>query len=243
MTRAGAAGGARRAGSGNFFLSLTDLLVGILFLFILLMMTFALQFSLKRDSLEQIAIRRVAVREAMLERLQARLGGPDKVKIDAGDGVLRFAANLLFAQNSDELKPAGKAALRVLARGLEAELPCFGAIAAHPRCPHGTSPVLEAVYVEGHTDVQPLRPGGKFKSNWELSSARAVAAYRELERDAPGLVALRNSGRQAMLGASAYEAKRPVDNDPANFAENRRVEFRFLLAAPSQREIEAAGGA
>lgn len=46
MTRAGAAGGARRAGSGNFFLSLTDLLVGILFLFILLMMTFALQFSL-----------------------------------------------------------------------------------------------------------------------------------------------------------------------------------------------------
>jgi len=222
---------------------LTDLLVGILCLFILLTMTFALQFSLERDSLERIAIRRVAVREAMLKRLPARLRGPDKVKIDAGDGVLRFAANLLFAQNSDELKPERKAALRVLAHGLEAELPCFAAIAAQPHCPHGVSPMFEAVYVEGHTEVQPLRPGGKFKSNWELSSARAVAAYCELERDAPGLVALRNSGRQAMLGANAYEAKCLVDNDPANFAENRRVGFGFLLAAPSQREIDAAGGA
>ena len=35
--------------------------------------------------------------------------------------------------------------------------------------------------VEGHTDSQPVLPGGPFASNWELSSARAIELRERLE--------------------------------------------------------------
>ena len=36
--------------------------------------------------------------------------------------------------------------------------------------------------VEGHTDNQPITPGGRYASNWELSTARANAVRQRLER-------------------------------------------------------------
>lgn len=35
--------------------------------------------------------------------------------------------------------------------------------------------------VEGHTDTQPITPGGRYYSNWELSTARANAVRQRLE--------------------------------------------------------------
>lgn len=35
--------------------------------------------------------------------------------------------------------------------------------------------------VEGHTDSRPIAPGGRYRSNWELSTARANAVRQRLE--------------------------------------------------------------
>ncbi len=35
--------------------------------------------------------------------------------------------------------------------------------------------------VEGHTDTQPITPGGRYRSNWELSTSRANAVRHRLE--------------------------------------------------------------
>lgn len=230
----------RRLGEqDNILPSVNDLLIGVLFLFIILMMTFALQFSDKREALEQLSVARINERTALLKRLKTRLdaaGSP--VAIDQGAGVLRFGADLLFKENDATLQPAGWKALRTLATALTEELPCFAREAQAARCGHDRHPILEAVYVEGHTDVLPPRRGGRFRTNWELSSARAIAAYEGLRTLAPGLPVLENAQGQSMLGVSAYAEQRQLPH--ASLQANRRVEFRFLLAPPSPQEIASA---
>ena len=78
------------------------------------------------------------------------------------------------------------------------------------------------IRVEGHTDNIPIR-SARFPSNWELSSARAIAVVRyfqDLGMDPKN------------LGAAGYGEFQPVSpNDtPEGRAENRRIEIS--LAAP-----------
>lgn len=74
------------------------------------------------------------------------------------------------------------------------------------------------ISVRGHTDNIPINTP-RFRSNWELSTARAVSVAEELFRD--GLL---NPGR---FEVSGYAATRPVDtNDTSEGrAKNRRVEI------------------
>lgn len=76
------------------------------------------------------------------------------------------------------------------------------------------------IRVEGHTDNVPIRGGG-FKSNWELSMARAYAVIKQLE--AAGVDPKRISG----VGYGEY---RPVGDNktPDGRAKNRRIEISLL---------------
>lgn len=78
-----------------------------------------------------------------------------------------------------------------------------------------------SMVVEGHTDNVPMRPGAPFRSNWELSSARAVEVVEYLLSRYPI--------PRDRLAAGAYADGRPVaPNDTAEGrAANRRVEFRI----------------
>lgn len=80
--------------------------------------------------------------------------------------------------------------------------------------------------IEGHTDNQPILPGGTYPSNWELSTARATAVLRYLIA-AHGLAPDR-------LAAAGYADTRPLvpDDSPAHQAENRRVEV-VVEASPT----------
>ncbi len=75
------------------------------------------------------------------------------------------------------------------------------------------------LYINGHTDSVPVA-GGKYPSNWELSSARAAAALRLLvERGA-------DPGRLVAVG---YADSRPVADNQSfeGRQKNRRIEFVF----------------
>jgi len=78
-----------------------------------------------------------------------------------------------------------------------------------------------AVAVQGHTDNQPVR-GGEFRSNWELSAARANAVAAFL---------LQQGFPPERLRVESYADTRPVaDNDTSTGrAQNRRVELRVEL--------------
>jgi chemotaxis protein MotB len=107
--------------------------------------------------------------------------------------------SILFAPGQAELQPAYLSVLdaaTALLRGLN----------------------VAEVQVQGHTDDLPISTA-RFPSNWELSSARATAVLRHLERTT-GLPARK-------LVAQGYGEFRPLvpNSSPGNRAQNRRVEL------------------
>ncbi len=118
--------------------------------------------------------------------------------------VLRIADNLLFTSGQADLTLSGE---QVISRLLDTLSTFEGEIS-----------------VEGHSDDQPIHTG-RFPSNWELSSARAIAVVRFLQRQGLSATALRAVG---------YADTRPVagNDDSAGRAANRRVEL-VLRELPS----------
>jgi chemotaxis protein MotB len=110
--------------------------------------------------------------------------------------------NVLYPVGSSVLQPEGQDVLDALGPAL-AKLP-------------------NDISVEGHTDNQPIIPGGQYPSNWELSTARATTVVRYLI-DALHL-------RPSRLSAAGFADTRPLvpNTSPANQAINRRVEIVVL---------------
>ena len=93
------------------------------------------------------------------------------------------------------------------------------------------------ILISGHTDNLPIR-SSRFRSNWDLSAARAVSVAH----------ALLESGDldPSQVVVTGHADTRPVaSNDTrAGRAENRRVEIALALGGPGQEMSaeEAAGG-
>ena len=119
-----------------------------------------------------------------------------------------FQSELLFASGSASLDPTGQArAARSWRRTLQE-------VAA--RIPPGVDWVLR---VDGHTDRQPIRDG-TFRSNWELSAARAISVIEFLI--AQGIA-------PEHLAAAGFGEYRPIDpaDDEIAYRRNRRIEFKL----------------
>jgi chemotaxis protein MotB len=88
------------------------------------------------------------------------------------------------------------------------------------------------ISIEGHTDNQPVLPGGPYASNWELSTARATSVLEYLID--------RFNFPPDRLSASGYADTRPLvpNTSPANQALNRRVEI-VVLSTASQAPQES----
>ncbi|BCS33492.1 chemotaxis protein MotB [Luteitalea sp. TBR-22] len=89
--------------------------------------------------------------------------------------------------------------------------------------------------VEGHTDDVPIQ-GGRFRSNWELSTARATSVVTFLVEQVGVL--------PARLSAAGYGEFHPrVPNDtPADRARNRRVDIVILNEGTARAEEPGRAG-
>jgi chemotaxis protein MotB len=82
------------------------------------------------------------------------------------------------------------------------------------------SAMTGAITVSGHTDNVPVRSGGAYRSNWDLSAARAASVGHEL------LAAGLDPSRLMVTGHADTQPRAPNDS-PANRALNRRVDITF----------------
>ena len=84
------------------------------------------------------------------------------------------------------------------------------------RIPPGVDWILR---VDGHTDRQPIRDAA-FRSNWELSAARAISVIEFLT--AQGIA-------PEHLAAAGFGEYRPIDpgDDEIAYRRNRRIEFKL----------------
>ena len=144
-------------------------------------------------------------RSEFFGRLREILGNREDIQI-VGDRFV-FQSEVLFESGSAEIGPAGQDQLDVLATTL---------ILLTPEIPADLDWVLR---IDGHTDKRPIA-SREFPSNWELSTARAVAVLKYLEsRGIP----------PERLAAAGFAEFRPLDTSDSEdaYRKNRRIEIKF----------------
>jgi chemotaxis protein MotB len=158
----------------------------------------------KRDAGDKAA----KAEEESLERLQAQvkayaashgLSGKVTATISEDGLTIRLLTDgLLFTSGSAVLQPAAAPVLTKLSGLLRVD-------------------AVHAIHVEGHTDSVPVG-GGRYPSNWELSTARSSAVVRALVRRHVSPVRMQATGRANLdpIASNASEAGR---------SQNRRVEI------------------
>lgn len=138
-------------------------------------------------------------------RLREILGQRDDIKI-VGDRFV-LPSEVLFETGKAELTPEGKTqidkvfvAISEVAREIPPQIPWV-------------------LRVDGHTDKRPIA-SPQFKSNWELSAARAIAVVQYL-------IAKGFAADHLLAGAfGEFQPLDPGDSDEA-FRHNRRIEFKI----------------
>ncbi|HAG75144.1 MAG TPA: peptidoglycan -binding protein [Thauera sp.] len=144
-------------------------------------------------------------RSEFFGRLQAVLGSRKDIQI-VGDRFV-FSSEVLFPSASDEVSADGMIQLTRLAETLKtlaSEIP---------------TDLPWVLQVDGHTDRRPIATA-RFPSNWELSTARALAIVKFLRSQ--GIPPER-------LAATGYGEFHPLDarsTDEA-YARNRRIELKL----------------
>lgn len=227
----------------NYFVSMTDMMVGLVFIFIIMLMYYALQF---RDVTDQLT-GADKTRTEILEKLEHTLNEKGvKVSIDRQNGVLHLPDAILFDSAKSDLKPEGRVAVGHLADALADILPCYtdakdrGAPPA--RCATDSGHRIESLYVEGHTDADPFAGSGALADNWDLSVKRATNTYRavtSLRRELENLCSRKTeSSCESVLSVGGYGPQRLIDfgTDPASKAKNRRIDLRIIMVKPDEGE-------
>jgi chemotaxis protein MotB len=138
-------------------------------------------------------------------RLRQILGQRPDIRV-VGDRFV-FESSVLFESAKADISPAGRQSLDSLAAALldlEREIP--------PDIPW-------ILRVDGHTDSKAIT-GGAFKSNWELSAARAIAVVQYL---------ISKGIEPTRLAAAGFGEFQPIDpgTDDEALAHNRRIELKL----------------
>lgn len=144
-------------------------------------------------------------RSEFFGRLRQILGDRPDIRIE-GDRFV-FQSEVLFAPASADLAPEAQQELNLLAGALKE---------IADKIPSDIPWVLR---IDGHTDKRPINTT-QFKSNWELSTARATEVVKYLIQQ--GIPADR-------LAAAGFGEFQPIDTGTtdAAFAKNRRIEFKL----------------
>ena len=182
------------------FGDLMSVLLGVFVLILVGVIGVQLELSSKLDQ-------EVKQRQAETQRrktLEQALAGPLAAgRVTLVNGRIGISGSVLFALNSDQLRPEGRDLLESLA----------GPLSAYLRARE------EILMVSGFTDDRQVREGNRrFADNWELSAQRALTVTRALiDEGVPS----------SSVFAAAFGAGQPVSSnaDDAGRAKNRRVEM------------------
>lgn len=276
----------------NYFASMTDLMVGVLFVFVLMIAYFAFQISqedaVSQDDLlkaqtqiaaleqELVQLRQHVVeqpesspleryvqssaetRDALVEKVIADLEARGIQARSVQSGVVTISGKGLFGPGRSDLDsvPGAISKVNQLADVLADYVACFvpseqgrhspsdKSVAANPSACASDQFAFDSVFIEGHTDNQPLLsvlPDGS-RSNLELSARRATNTYEALVQHQPVLTQFKNPSGQQVLSVAAYGAQRPIASNAteAGRQDNRRIDIRFVMYVPrDQKELES----
>lgn len=208
-----------------FNTSISDLMSGLLAIFILVLCYFILNFSQATAQLSENDTKRA---EILLEIQAAMKEAGVDVIIDQEHGILRIPEGILFDIGSADIKPAGHQVIKKLASVMETVL-----------SDDEFKGSVETIFIEGHTDNIPIN-NAWFSSNWDLSTKRAINTWNMMQTAEPKLNNLINRNEQRIFSCSGYADTRPVStNDNAESRrQNRRIDIRFSMSPPNAKDIQ-----
>ena len=139
-------------------------------------------------------------------RLREILGDRPDIRV-VGDRFV-FQSEVLFPVGSDQISPDGATELGKVADAvtqLAQEIP---------------GDIGWVLQVNGHTDRQPITGNGRFKTNWDLSAARAISVVEFF---------VSKGIDPTHLVAAGYGEFQPLDDEDTTdtYAKNRRIELKL----------------
>ncbi len=139
-------------------------------------------------------------------RLREILSDRENIRI-VGDRFV-FQSEVLFPTGSADINPQGRVEMKKLADAV---------VELNKEIPDDINWVLR---VDGHTDNVPLSGTGRYRDNWELSSARATAVVKFL---------IANGVPANRLVAAGFGEYQPLEADDSSDARsrNRRIELKL----------------
>ncbi len=224
--------------SGTFNLSISDLMAGLLAIFILTLAYCILSFNKSKDDYTN----NNQLRQEMVSSIGKELNRMEiRVEIDEKRGILRIPEETLnFHPGSAEVPN-------------KATVQRIGAVLLRTLKSEEYIDKVETVFIEGHTDSDPIY-GGRYASNWELSTQRAINTWnvmrskgvygynnQELSELRNHVTIINSNGQidkssELMFSCSGYADTRPIPNtrnDAAGKKRNRRIDIRFTMAPPA----------
>jgi chemotaxis protein MotB len=139
-------------------------------------------------------------------KLREILGNRSDVRVVGDRFVLQ--SEVFFDTGKADLKPEGRLELEKVAGAL---------LELEKQIPGDIAWVLR---VDGHTDVRQIAAGGAFRSNWDLSAARAISVVQYL---------VGKGVSPQRLVAAGFGEFQPIDLGKTEdaYKRNRRIEFKL----------------
>ena len=207
----------------DYNLSLSDLMAGLLAIFIIVLCYTALHLQTLVDQYASSNIKRAELVNAVRDDLQAK---NIVVNVDADKGEIHIPENLLFASGSADLGPDGMTVVRELTVS----------ILGHVKDKEHYGQV-GTIYIEGHTDNQPIH-NAQFNSNWELSAQRAITTYQVMRYYYPNdMDTMSNERGERMFSSAGYTDTRPIGDNTTEEGRqaNRRIDIRIVMLPPVEK--------
>jgi len=220
-----------------------DLITATLFVFIITLVAYIINFSANQEQVHSIGqkISDVAARQTYLVQRVSHyltLYGIAHTS-HPKEGVIRFTADSLsFESASHKLSEDQQNKMAMVARVMAGIVPCY---ASNPNaelvealhCTQGQIGQLKGIIIEGNTDNLPLRSRPGIQDNLDLSAKRAGTVVRYMLSN-PILGSLRNNKNQVLFSVAGYGDTHPLyeHDTPTADSENRRIDIRFVLNTP-----------
>jgi hypothetical protein len=223
----------------GYYASMADLMAGMLFIFIIIAMVFAL--DVRKDRVDAVAEAEakaearvkaeldvpatpldrpspvdteIAVRARLIETIRDFLASRGiQVESAPREGLLRLPAGQYFAAKGASLLPAGQTMISHLGEALGRWLPCLAAGAPPPdaaACQPFAGARLRTVRIETHAEPG-LQTAGEAES---LTGARAVHLLSGLLGAGAPLLDLRNDAAERLLDIRGMGVQWPLEPAP-----------------------------
>ena len=145
-----------------------------------------------------------------------------EIKIDTEQWVLRLENKVLYKSCAVDMKRAGMDIVTTLGKVMHS---------VFVEKEYKNS--IETVFIEGHTDQVDPGPKCPYRTNWELSTQRAINTWEIMKLGEPRLIKLRNTNKERIFSVSGYGETRLLTKIYDEKAINRRIDIRIAMIPPS----------